>query len=453
LIAEMPAPPLTESWGDHVASSAAFSGDTQTKQVELEADTQALADLQRAVANVFAVHTRNAQRIRKEAQNLEETRMVLERERQRLKQEVEEAKEAAMKEVEAERAHLADVWKDLTAALEKEKAAMGSHPQGKVGPKVKLDVGGHVCTTSKGTLTAEPGSLLARMFDGTLPLETEEDGSVFIDRDGRHFHHVLNYLRDRAAFAPPLDANESSELLKEAQFYQLQGLCDALSGSASSGRRSSISEGVATSTPLRQSSINPGSALKASTNRASPVELAQHDLLFKILLLGDSQVGKSNILLRFTKDDFQADSKPTMGVEFGAQTMEVDGQLVKAQLWDLAGEERFRGNAAQMYRGAVGALVVFDLSDPKSLESVAKYWIPELKKCADPSLVPILIGHKCDLPSRTVSEEEAKKVAEEHSMSYIEASALKGDGVHDAFRTVLSEIYHYRRLMAQAQED
>jgi hypothetical protein len=290
--------------------------------VVLEADTQALADLQRAVANVFAVHTRNAQRIRKEAQALEESRVVLERDKARLLEDVEEAKETAMKEVEAERAHLADVWKDLTGALEKEKAAIQSAAmQGKlpnlpkIGPKVRLDVGGHKCTTSKTTLVAEAGSLLARMFDGSTPLEAEEDGSFFLDRDGRHFHHVLNYLRDPASFLPPADKADVQELLKEAQYYQLTGLRDTLLGAApaASPPKQLATVAATASLPVTIEVREPEMTAVRRKSLPRALEVTAHDLLFKLILLGDSRVGKSALLKRFTSDEFTGDFKPTMG--------------------------------------------------------------------------------------------------------------------------------------------
>ncbi|PWA65829.1 Ran GTPase [Artemisia annua] len=99
--------------------------------------------------------------------------------------------------------------------------------------------------------------------------------------------------------------------------------------------------------------------------------------LFKIVLLGDSGVGKSNLLARFARDEFYSNSKSTIGVEFQTQKMEVKGNKVKAQIWDTAGQERFRAVTSAYYRGAVGALVVYDVSRRQSFDSVGR-WLNEL---------------------------------------------------------------------------
>lgn len=101
------------------------------------------------------------------------------------------------------------------------------------------------------------------------------------------------------------------------------------------------------------------------------------DYLFKIVLIGDSAVGKSNLLARFARDEFYSNSKSTIGVEFQTQKMDIDGKEVKAQIWDTAGQERFRAVTSAYYRGAVGALVVYDISRRQTFESIAR-WLNEL---------------------------------------------------------------------------
>ncbi|KAF2610822.1 hypothetical protein F2Q70_00008222 [Brassica cretica] len=104
------------------------------------------------------------------------------------------------------------------------------------------------------------------------------------------------------------------------------------------------------------------------------------EYLFKIVIIGDSAVGKSNLLSRYARNEFNAHSKATIGVEFQTQSMEIEGKDVKAQIWDTAGQERFRAVTSAYYRGAVGALVVYDISRRSTFESVAR-WLDELKSC------------------------------------------------------------------------
>jgi small GTP-binding protein len=165
------------------------------------------------------------------------------------------------------------------------------------------------------------------------------------------------------------------------------------------------------------------------------------DYLFKIILIGDSGVGKSNILSRFTRQEFNLDTKTTIGVEFAQKTISIDGKLIRAQIWDTAGQERYRAITSAYYRGAVGALLVYDISKSTSFENVEK-WLKELKDHADSSIVVMLTGNKCDLKHlRAVKSEQAATFAQKHSLAFLETSALDGFGVEKAFEMVLNEIY------------
>merc|ERR1711990_489355 len=112
----------------------------------------------------------------------------------------------------------------------------------------------------------------------------------------------------------------------------------------------------------------------------------EYDFLFKVVLIGDSGVGKSNLLTRFTRDEFKQDSKSTIGVEFATQTIQVDKKNIKAQIWDTAGQERYRAITSAYYRGAVGALLVYDITKSESYENVQK-WLKELRDHADSNIV------------------------------------------------------------------
>ncbi|KAL7205735.1 hypothetical protein ACSBR2_018625 [Camellia fascicularis] len=167
----------------------------------------------------------------------------------------------------------------------------------------------------------------------------------------------------------------------------------------------------------------------------------EYDYLFKVVLIGDSGVGKSNLLSRFTRNEFCLESKSTIGVEFATRTLQVEGRTVKAQIWDTAGQERYRAITSAYYRGALGALLVYDVTKPTTFENVSR-WLKELRDHADANIVIMLIGNKTDLKHlRAVATEDAQGFAEKEGLSFIETSALEAINVEKAFQTILSEIY------------
>ncbi|PSS02992.1 Ras-related protein [Actinidia chinensis var. chinensis] len=166
-----------------------------------------------------------------------------------------------------------------------------------------------------------------------------------------------------------------------------------------------------------------------------------YDYLFKVVLIGDSGVGKSNLLSRFTRNEFSLESKSTIGVEFATRSLTVDGKVIKAQIWDTAGQERYRAITSAYYRGAVGALLVYDVTRHSTFESVER-WLRELRDHTDPNIVVMLIGNKCDLRHLVaVSTEDGKSFAERESLFFMETSALEATNVDNAFAEVLSQIY------------
>ncbi|XP_002881887.2 ras-related protein RABA5c [Arabidopsis lyrata subsp. lyrata] len=165
------------------------------------------------------------------------------------------------------------------------------------------------------------------------------------------------------------------------------------------------------------------------------------EYLFKIVIIGDSAVGKSNLLTRYARNEFNPNSKATIGVEFQTQSMVIDGKEVKAQIWDTAGQERFRAVTSAYYRGAVGALVVYDITRSSTFENVGR-WLDELNTHSDTTVAKMLIGNKCDLESiRAVSVEEGKSLAESEGLFFMETSALDSTNVKTAFEMVIREIY------------
>ncbi|KAF9179212.1 Ras- protein Rab-11A [Mortierella polycephala] len=167
----------------------------------------------------------------------------------------------------------------------------------------------------------------------------------------------------------------------------------------------------------------------------------EYDYLFKVVLIGDSGVGKSNLVSRFTRNEFNLESKSTIGVEFTTRSIQVDAKTIKAQIWDTAGQERYRAITSAYYRGAVGALLVYDIAKHATYENVGR-WLKELRDHADTNIVIMLVGNKSDLRHlRAVPTDEAKQFAAENGLSFIETSALDSSNVELSFQRILTEIY------------
>ncbi|GLT77981.1 hypothetical protein SLA2020_495330 [Shorea laevis] len=172
---------------------------------------------------------------------------------------------------------------------------------------------------------------------------------------------------------------------------------------------------------------------------SSDDESGGEEYLFKVVIIGDSAVGKSNLLSRYARNEFNMHSKATIGVEFQTQVMDIDGKEVKAQIWDTAGQERFRAVTSAYYRGAVGALVVYDISRRTTFDSIAR-WLDELKTHSDTTVARMLVGNKCDLENiRSVSVEEGKSLAEAEGLFFMETSALDSTNVKKALRLLFEK--------------
>lgn len=180
---------------------------------------------------------------------------------------------------------------------------------------------------------------------------------------------------------------------------------------------------------------------------------SDYDHLYKILLVGDSGVGKSSLLLRFTEDTFMDTFISTIGVDFKIRVITVGDKRYKLQIWDTAGQERFRTITGAYYRGAHGILIVYDVNDLRTFEHVST-WMSEITRYT-PSTgsginVRFLIGNKIDQPPefRQVSEERGKKVAEDNGMRWMEASAKTNVQVDMVF-TALTSAIHVAHLEAE----
>lgn len=166
----------------------------------------------------------------------------------------------------------------------------------------------------------------------------------------------------------------------------------------------------------------------------------EYDHLFKLLLIGDSGVGKSCLLLRFADDTYTESYISTIGVDFKIRTIDIDGKRAKLQIWDTAGQERFRTITSSYYRGAHGIIIVYDVTDKESFSNV-KHWCQEIDKYAAEDVNKLLVGNKCDLASKkVVSYDEAKELADSLGLRFMEASAKNAHNVEQAFNIMAGEI-------------
>ena len=178
----------------------------------------------------------------------------------------------------------------------------------------------------------------------------------------------------------------------------------------------------------------------------------EYDYLFKLLLIGNSSVGKSSLLYRFVDNSWDENFVPTKGVDFvrifyiynlyiqKLKTLEINGKKVKLQIWDTAGQERFKNITASYYRGGHGVLVVYDITDRESFTNLNS-WLIEIEKNANKNVFKLLIGNKSDLePQRQVQFDEGKAFAESNGMKFIETSAKTDQKVKEAFETLTKEI-------------
>ncbi|KIO32482.1 hypothetical protein M407DRAFT_241385 [Tulasnella calospora MUT 4182] len=170
-------------------------------------------------------------------------------------------------------------------------------------------------------------------------------------------------------------------------------------------------------------------------------EPSNYDYLFKVRSFSVYVLGLTTVLSRFTRNEFNLESKSTIGVEFATRSINVEGKTVKAQIWDTAGQERYRAITSAYYRGAVGALLVYDIAKHATYVNVTR-WLKELRDHADSNIVIMLVGNKSDLKHlRAVPTEEAKAFSAENGLSFIETSALDASNVEAAFQNILTEIY------------
>ena len=170
-------------------------------------------------------------------------------------------------------------------------------------------------------------------------------------------------------------------------------------------------------------------------------EIEEYEMMVKVILIGDSGVGKTNMMSKFLKNQFMEESKATIGVEFGSKLFNHEGHKIKAQIWDTAGQEKYKAITGAYYKGSKGALVVYDITQKKTFENIEK-WINDLKAAGDPKITIILIGNKNDLDDkRQVSKDQGEEKARSFGCAFLETSAYSGDNIDKAFNLMVKEIY------------
>jgi small GTP-binding protein len=171
------------------------------------------------------------------------------------------------------------------------------------------------------------------------------------------------------------------------------------------------------------------------------VEDDSYDLLYKIIIVGDTCVGKSNILSRYIKNIFREDSKSTVGVELGNKLLKVKGTNTKLQIWDTAGQERYRSITSSYYKGSHGCFIVYDITNEQSFENVEK-WFEQVQKEGSKDVSIILVGNKCDLENeRKIPTEKGEEKAKQLNIPFFETSALSNIKIEDIFNVIAENIF------------
>jgi small GTP-binding protein len=160
------------------------------------------------------------------------------------------------------------------------------------------------------------------------------------------------------------------------------------------------------------------------------------DMIIKIVIIGDSAVGKSKIVSRYTRNIFQENTKSTIGVEYGNKILVIDGVKIKVQIWDTAGQEKYKSLTNAYYKSAKGAIIVFDLNLPISFDNV-DVWYNELGSKVDEECIIFLVGNKVDLP-RKITQEQGIEKAERNNMHYIETSACTTENINQLFELLIN---------------
>src|SRR5579885_48408 len=167
---------------------------------------------------------------------------------------------------------------------------------------------------------------------------------------------------------------------------------------------------------------------------------SNYDYLIKLLMIGDSGVGKTSLLLRFADHSFNPNFISTIGIDFKVKTIQIDNKIIKLQLWDTAGQERYRAVTTAYYRGASGILLIYDTTDKKSFENI-KNWMSQIELHTNKKVKILLVGNKNDLvEKRIIDTKDGKLLADSHKIKFMETSAKSGLDVDEAFISLIRNI-------------
>jgi Ras-related protein Rab-11A len=166
-----------------------------------------------------------------------------------------------------------------------------------------------------------------------------------------------------------------------------------------------------------------------------------YDLLYKIVIIGDTCVGKSNILSRYLNNEFTSNTKSTVGVELGIKFLKIKNTSTKIQIWDTAGQERYQAITSSYFRGSDGCFIVYDITNETSFNNIEK-WFDKIHEENDKDIPIIIVGNKCDLESeRKVPTDKAKEKAQNLKCAFYETSALKAINIEQIFEELVNTIY------------
>lgn len=179
--------------------------------------------------------------------------------------------------------------------------------------------------------------------------------------------------------------------------------------------------------------------------------IKDYDHLFKLVIIGNSGVGKSSLLLRFSDDQFNESYLTTIGVDFRFRTQQIDNRQVKLQIWDTAGQERFRTITSAYYKGADGIVIVYDVTSETSFTEIEKFWLSEVESYAEKNVEILLIGNKSDLEKK-VPTNVAKEFAQSKNMEFFETSAKTADSVQTAFITLARKLMSKREALNKPKQ-
>ena len=167
----------------------------------------------------------------------------------------------------------------------------------------------------------------------------------------------------------------------------------------------------------------------------------KYDYIMKLILIGDASVGKTNILTKYLRNEFDPNSKATVGVEFGTKNIQIDNKIIKVQIWDTAGQERYKAITSTYYKGAKGAIIVYDITRKITFDNIEK-WIGDLKVNGDANIIIFLVGNKSDLnDNRQVSKEDGLNKSEKFNIPFLETSALCGENISKVFEELIQKVY------------